>query len=210
VPVAIVLPLAMVLIARGADLVRAVMRRNPVVVTALVGALVGALAVAYRALADRPVDDVLFSGEQALPDYATIAGAGTLLLLAFVKAVGYTASLGARLEGGPIFPSIAIGGAAGLAAAQVLPGASTVPMVAVGIAAAATVLQRLPVFGVTFSLIVIGSQHTLEATLFCIIGALVGWVIASAMQPAATHAEAPSRGNAAVASGVSDAPMSAS
>lgn len=183
VPVALVVAFGVEAVQLAAAALRRVVRVRPVVATAALGALVGTCGLGYRALADRPIDDVLFSGQQALPEYVTIASAGTLSLVIAFKAVAYAASLAARVEGGPIFPVLALAGATGLAAADLLPGAAVVPMVAAAIAAGAAALQKLPVFGMTFALLLIGSSAALEATLFCVVGALIGDVVATRIAP---------------------------
>ena len=66
--------------------------------------LVGVLAVGFRALADRPVDLVLFSGQTELPDVVAEGSASVLLLLVVAKGLAYALSLGAGFRGGPVFP----------------------------------------------------------------------------------------------------------
>jgi H+/Cl- antiporter ClcA len=131
---------------------------------------------------DRPIGDVLFSGQLALPQYTAIGSAGVLLAILLFKGVAYAFALAARIEGGPIFPAIALGAAAGLAASLLLPGAAVVPMVAVAVAASAAAVDRLPVFGIVFSVLVLGSDNALVATLFSIIGALVGSALGTILE----------------------------
>lgn len=151
---------------------------HPVVATGALGALVGALGAGYAAVADRPVEDILSSGEHALPEYAAISSVGVLLLIVLFKGIAYAGSLAARVEGGPIFPAIAIGAALGIAAGNLLPEAHVLPMLAAGVAAAAASMQRLPVFGLTLAIVVVGPAHATEAMLFCVIGAVAGWAFA--------------------------------
>ncbi len=95
---------------------------RPELALVVAGALVGALAVAFRALADRPVDLVLFSGQTELPDVVAEGSASVLLLLVVAKGLAYALSLGAGFRGGPVFPAIALGVAVGVMSADVLPG----------------------------------------------------------------------------------------
>ena len=91
-------------------LARATARPLPALVVA--GLLVGGLAVVFRAVADRPVDLVLFSGQQELPAIVAEGSAGVLVLLVVAKGLAWALSLGAGFRGGPVFPAIAIGVAA--------------------------------------------------------------------------------------------------
>ena len=68
------------------------------------GLVVGALAVVFRATADRPVDLVLFSGQAELPAVVAEGSAGVLILLVVAKGLAYALSLGAGFRGGPVFP----------------------------------------------------------------------------------------------------------
>ena len=82
------------------------------------GLVVGTLAVVFRATADRPVDLVLFSGQNELPAVIAEGSATVLILLVVAKGLAYALSLGAGFRGGPVFPAIAIGVAAAMAAAD--------------------------------------------------------------------------------------------
>ena len=95
---------------------------RPVLALVVAGALVGVIAVAFRAAADRPVDLVLFSGQQEMPDVIAEGSASVLLLLVVAKGLAYALSLGAGFRGGPVFPALAIGVALGMVGADVLPG----------------------------------------------------------------------------------------
>ena len=48
--------------------------------------------------------DVLFSGQSAIPDVAATTSAGILLLLLVAKSICYLISLGCGFRGGPVFP----------------------------------------------------------------------------------------------------------
>jgi hypothetical protein len=70
------------------------------------GLLVGLLVVAFRAVADRPVDLVLFSGQAELPLVVAEGSAGVLALLVLAKGLAYALSLSAGFRGGPVFPAL--------------------------------------------------------------------------------------------------------
>ena len=144
------------------------------------GLLVGVLAVAFRALADRPVDLVLFSGQQELPLIVTEASAGVLALLVVAKAVAYALSLGAGFRGGPVFPSIALGVALGVAAAELLPGLDATPAIAAGMAAATAAVLRVPFTAVLLATLLVGSSAA-DVAPIAVLAAAVGWIVAVAL-----------------------------
>ena len=83
----------------------------------LAGLAVAGLAIAFEAATDHSVNDVLFSGEEALPGLVSGAGTWSVSALALViafKGLAWTISL-ASFRGGPIFPALFLGAAAGLA-----------------------------------------------------------------------------------------------
>ena len=103
----------------------------------------------FRAVADRPVDLVLFSGQAEMPEVIAESSAWVLLLLVAAKGLAYALSLGAGFRGGPVFPALAVGVALAMLAADVLPGLATTPAVAVGLAAGTAAVLRAPFTGST-------------------------------------------------------------
>ena len=113
--------------------------------TPVVGVGVAGLAIAFAEGSGHSFTEVLFSGQSALPDLIEhTAGwtVGALMLLVACKALAYGLSL-SSFRGGPVFPSLFIGAAAGGAASH-LPGLPLVPAVGMGIGAMCTVMLRLP------------------------------------------------------------------
>jgi H+/Cl- antiporter ClcA len=53
--------------------------------------------------------DVLFSGQSAVPTIAATDSTKILLILLVAKALGYGLSLGCGFRGGPVFPAIFLG-----------------------------------------------------------------------------------------------------
>lgn len=149
---------------------------------ALVGAglLVGLLAVVFRLIADRPVDLVLFSGQQELPDIVAEGSASVLALLVVAKGLAYALSLGSGFRGGPVFPALTIGVAIGVLAADVLPGLATTPGIAVGITAATTAVLRVPFTAVLLATLLLGSSAA-EVAPIAVLAAVVGWIVATAL-----------------------------
>ena len=147
---------------------------------AAAGVAVGALAVLFRATADRPVDLVLFSGQSELPAVVAEGSAGVLILLVVAKGLAYALSLGAGFRGGPVFPAIAIGVAAAVAAADVLPGLHTTPAVAAGIAAGTTAVLRVPFTAVLLATLLLGSS-AFDVAPIAVLAAGAAWLVATAL-----------------------------
>ena len=113
--------------------------------TPVLGLAVAGLAIAFAEISGRSFTEVLFSGQSALPGLVQHAAGwtvGALVLLVVCKGLAYGISL-SSFRGGPVFPSMFIGAAAGIAASH-LPGMSLVPGVAMGIGAMCTVMLKLP------------------------------------------------------------------
>ncbi|HET9437886.1 MAG TPA: chloride channel protein [Gaiellaceae bacterium] len=154
--------------------------RRPEATLIAAGLLVGGLAVAFRAIADRPVDLVLFSGQSELPDIVAEGSASVLILLVVAKGLAYALSLGAGFRGGPVFPAIALGVAGAIAAANVLPGLETTPAVAAGIAAGTTAVLRVPFTAVLLVSLLMGDS-ALDVAPIAVLAAVVGWLVATAL-----------------------------
>ena len=142
------------------------------------GLVVGGLAVVFRASADRPVDLVLFSGQNELPAVIAEGSAGVLVLLVVTKGLAYALSLGAGFRGGPVFPAIAIGVAAAMVAADVLPGLHTTPAVAAGIAAGTTAVLRVPFTAVLLVSLLMGPS-AFDVAPIAVLAAATGWLVAT-------------------------------
>jgi H+/Cl- antiporter ClcA len=154
--------------------------RRPDVALVGAGLLVGVLAVVFGQLADRPVDLVLFSGQEALPDIVTEGSASVLALLLVAKGLAYSLSLGSGFRGGPVFPALTVGVAGGVLAADILPGLDTTPAIAVGIAAATAAVLRVPFTAVLLATLLLGSS-AVEVAPIAVLAAAVGWIVATAL-----------------------------
>jgi chloride channel protein, CIC family len=153
---------------------------GPVGLLIVAGLAVGGLAVIFRATADRPVDLVLFSGQTELPAIIAEGSAGVLVLLVLTKGLAYALSLGAGFRGGPVFPAIAIGVAAAMVAADVLPGLHTTPAVAAGIAAGTTAVLRVPFTAVLLVSLLMGPS-AFDVAPIAVLAAAVGWIVATVL-----------------------------
>jgi H+/Cl- antiporter ClcA len=184
-PIAAAVALPLLAIQRGARALAGRKSGHPVVTLVVAGVLVGALAVAFRAAADRPIDLVLFSGQDALPAIINEDSAGALALLLLAKGAAYSLSLGAGFRGGPVFPALALGVAGGCLAAEILPGLELPAALAAGVAAAAAAALALPFFAVLMAALLIGSADVVP---IAILAAGVGWILALAARKAAARA----------------------
>jgi H+/Cl- antiporter ClcA len=133
--------------------------RQPFVLLPVGGLIVAGLAIVFSQASDKGVNEVLFSGQDALP--GLISGAATwslsaLALLIVFKGFAYAISLGA-FRGGPTFPAMFLGAAGGIMVSH-LPGFPITAAVAVGIGAGTVAILRLPL-----SAIVIASLLTSKA-----------------------------------------------
>lgn len=153
---------------------------SPVALLVVAGLAVGALAVVFRGVADRPVDLVLFSGQTELPAVVTEGSAGVLALLVVAKGLAYALSLGAGFRGGPVFPAIAIGVAAAMAAAEIFPSLHTTPAVATGIAAGTTAVLRVPFTAVLLATLLMGSS-SFDVAPIAVLAAAMAWLVATAL-----------------------------
>ena len=154
-------------------------RPRPHAALVVAGLLVGALAVMFRAITDRPVDLVLFSGQEAMPAVIAESSAGVLLVLVAAKGLAYALSLGSGFRGGPVFPALLVGVAIGMVAADALPFAVT-PAVATGVAAATAAALRVPFTAVLFATLLVGVSAA-DVAPIAVLASAVGWLVAVAL-----------------------------
>jgi H+/Cl- antiporter ClcA len=136
-----------------------VVERRMVLLMPVVGLGVAGLAIAFAEGTGHSFTEVLFSGQSALPgliQHASGWTVGALLLLMVCKSAAYGLSL-SSFRGGPVFPSLFIGGALGVAASH-LPGLSLVPAVGIGIGAMATVMLKLPMTATLLATLLLSSD----------------------------------------------------
>ncbi len=142
-----------------------------------IGLIVAGLAIAFSQITGRSIDEVLFSGQDQLP--GLVSGAGTwslsaLALLIVFKGVAYALSLGS-FRGGPTFPAMFLGAAAGILASH-LPGFAITPAVAVGIGAGTVSILRLPLAAVVIATVLTaGSGGGAEPLI--IVGVVVAFLV---------------------------------
>ena len=116
---------------------------------------------------------------------AAVALSALALVIAF-KGLAYAISLGS-FRGGPVFPALFLGAAAGLMAAH-LPGFEATPAVAVGMGAAVVAVLRLPLSAVVLALL-LASKGGLATSPLIIVGVVVAYLTTMA----ATRGEEPTQ-----------------
>jgi H+/Cl- antiporter ClcA len=140
------------------------------------------VAVIFRALADKPVELVLFSGQTAIPTMLTQGSAAVVVGVIAAKAIAYGLSIAAGFRGGPVFPAVFLGVAVAVLATIAISDLSITAAVAAGVAAATACALRLPFTGVLLASLLVGSAGV-DAIPLAIVGAVVGWVVAAVVEP---------------------------
>ena len=164
--------------------VRPHVERRMVLLMPVLGLLIAGLAIGFGQATDKSSSEVLFSGQSALGPLVGQAAqwsVGALLLLVLCKSVAYALSL-SSFRGGPVFPSMFIGAAAGIAASH-LPGLSLVPAVAMGIGAMCTVMLNLPLTATLLATLLLGIDG-LNVMPLVIVAVVVAYVTAARLAPA--------------------------
>jgi len=123
--------------------------------------------------------EVLFSGQTAIPAVAATTSTKILLVLLVAKALAYAVSLGCGFRGGPIFPALFLG----IACAE-FPhtwfGTSPTLAVAVGAAAGMAAGTRLLITSALFASLLVGSA-SLDAVPAAVLAACAAWLAAQAI-----------------------------
>jgi H+/Cl- antiporter ClcA len=157
--------------------------RRIVVLTPIVGLVIGGLAVVFAQVSDESTSLVLFSGQDALGpflDDAATYSLGTIVLLLACKGLAYGAALSA-FRGGPIFPAMFLGAAGGVALSH-LPGLDMISGAAMGIGAMTAVMLRLPMTSVLLPALLLASSAA-EAIPLVIIAVAVAYVASERLRP---------------------------
>lgn len=170
-------------IQRLAKILRPIVERRILLLSVAVGLAVAGLAILFTEATGKPLSDVLFSGQSALPTLVAQAGTytvGTLVLLLACKSLAYGVSL-STFRGGPIFPAMFIGAAGGIALSH-FPGLPMITGVAVGIGAMATVMLRLPLVSLLLATVLLGPDG-LEVMPVVIVAVVVAFVASGWLLP---------------------------
>ncbi|WP_442813982.1 chloride channel protein [Streptomyces sp. NBC_00151] len=134
----------------------------------------GGCAALYAAVTGRSPAEVALSGQTTLAQLAAHPhawSAGSLVAVVLLKSIAYALCLGS-LRGGPVFPSLFLGGATGALLAP-LPGFGVVPAMAAGMAAASAAALRRPVSSVVLVVLLVGNSGTVPVV---VLAAVVSFV----------------------------------
>lgn len=178
VPLAVAMAVLAQVTRRAGLRVAAAAGRRTVPATTAVGLVVGLCAAAYTLITDRPVGDVLFSGQAALGDLVATPEAwatSTLLLLILLKGLAFAVSIGA-FRGGPVFPALFLGGALGILVGG-LPGLGIAAGIAICMSAATSAVLRLPITSIVLVTLLLGPQ-ALSQIPVVMLAAVIGLVTA--------------------------------
>jgi H+/Cl- antiporter ClcA len=183
IPLAIAVSIGVLAIFWLARRVVALATSRPMVVLPVFGILIAGLAIAFHEIADHGVQEVLFSGQDGIGSLVAKPGAWSLSALALLlvfKGLAYSVSLSA-FRGGPIFPAMFLGAAAGLMAAD-LPGMEISGGVAVCMAAALAAGLRLPLAAVLITTVLTMKAGSGVSPLI-ILAAVVAYLTAQLVAP---------------------------
>jgi H+/Cl- antiporter ClcA len=163
--------------------VRARTEHRMLVTMPALGIVIGGLAVAFGQVTDKPATEVLFSGQSALGPLigsASTWSVGALLALVAAKGLAYSLSL-SSFRGGPVFPAMFLGAAAGIAASH-LPGLPLIPAVAMGIGAMCTTMLTLPLTSTLLATLLLGTDGT-NVLPVVIVAVVVSHVVTARLTP---------------------------
>jgi H+/Cl- antiporter ClcA len=189
IPLALLVAVVAYLIKTGGLAANRMVKSRQLLLLPVCGLIVSGLAIAFAQATGKGFQEVLFSGQDALP--GLVSGAGTwslsaLALLIVFKGLGYSISLGG-FRGGPTFPAIFLGAAGGIMCSH-LPGFPITAAVAVGIGTGIVAILRLPLSAVVITS-VLTSKAGLGADPLVILGVVIAYLLTrwlSAHQTATT------------------------
>ena len=164
--------------------VRSLVEPRMLLLMPVLGLAIAALAIGFGQASGKPASEVLYSGQSALGgliDGASGWSVGALLLLVACKGLAYALSL-STFRGGPVFPAMFIGAAAGIAASH-LPGLQVIPGAAMGIGAMCTVMLSLPLTATMLATLLLGADG-LEVMPVVIVAVVVAYVVTARITPA--------------------------
>jgi H+/Cl- antiporter ClcA len=164
-------------IMRGGKRTYTMVSPKPFVLLPIVGLAIAGLAILFSEITGKGTDEILFSGQDQLPGLVSAAGTysvGALALIVGFKGIAYSLSLGS-FRGGPTFPVMFLGTAAGIMASH-LPGFHITAAVAVGMSAGVVSVLRLPLTAVVVAT-VLTANSGVGAEPLVIVGVVVAYVV---------------------------------
>ena len=169
IPIAVIASVAVTLSRLVAALLARAAGTGPHLVILIAAALVvAASALLLQFWTGESVMLVLTSGEENISDLPAITAVSTAVAILALKSIAYAVSLGAGFRGGPFFPAMFVGAAAGLLVALLIPnGPDISAALVVGVVAAVVATARM--------------KWALVIVLAAIIGLLMGtWTLVPA------------------------------
>jgi len=137
-----------------------------------IAAVVGELGGAYQ--------DVLFSGQTALPNLVQMDGdLGFVALVTAGKVLAYAICLGAGFRGGPIFPAIFIGVGVAMLVGELFNMSPTVAL-GIGTACGMAAFSRLIFSSLVLTLLIVGGENS-DVIPAAVMAACTGWVVAKSL-----------------------------
>ena len=187
-----------------------VVDQHPYLLTTAAGFAVGGLAIAFAEASGESPDAVLFSGQEAfgkLFGQAATVSLSTLALLLLFKGLAWSISLG-NFRGGPTFPAIFLGVAAGLMAAH-LPGYAETQAVAALVGAACVSVLRLPLASVMIASLLCAKAGLTVAPLI-VVAVAVAYLTSETLTAYVDARIGAAPGGRRTAGATSDSPLSGS
>jgi H+/Cl- antiporter ClcA len=154
-----------------------VSRRKQLLLLPLIGLIVAGLAIAFSQITGKSFNQVLFSGQDQLPGLVSNASTWSVAALTWLivfKGIAYSLSLGS-FRGGPTFPALFLGAAAGIMASH-LPGFPIQVGIAVGMGAAFVAVLRLPLSAVVIAT-VLTTKAGANVEPLIIVGVVVSYLV---------------------------------
>ena len=161
--------------------VQAVANRHSMLPMLLLGGFaVGVIALVATWL-NTNNDEILFSGQSAVPEVVAEGSVGVLLVILVAKSLGYAISLGSGFRGGPIFPAIFIGITI-TSFAVVVFDASPTWAIAVGTAAGMAAGTEMVFSALLFSMLLVG-QPGVDALPAAVLAVAAVWLTKMVIPP---------------------------
>jgi H+/Cl- antiporter ClcA len=172
-------------------LLQPIVESRMVLLTPIVGLGVAGLAIAFTEGTGRSTSEVLFSGQDQLPQLIEGAAGwsvGALVLLVVCKGLAYGLSL-SSFRGGPVFPALFIGAAGGIALSHA-PGLPMIAGVAMGIGAMSVAMLTLPLTSVLLASVFLEAD-ALALMPLVIVAVVVSYVVSARLDPRTSAPAAP-------------------
>ncbi len=192
---AIAFGLAAAFLARGIQLLALAIRphveRRMTLLMPVLGLVIAGLAIGFAEATGEDTAMVLFSGQDQMGPLLTQAAGwsvGAVVLLMACKGLAYAVAL-SSFRGGPVFPAMFIGAAAGVAASH-LPGLPLVPAAAMGIGAMCCAMLTLPLTSTLLATLLLGADGV-QSMPIVIVAVVVAYVVTARITPAAKDVPAP-------------------